>query len=564
MAGKDATRRAIITIGLDDRALARDLDAATRRVRKAGGEMDRTGRRVGSGAAGAGKGKGKGFGFGAAAGIGMKAFDSVTGLVTGVVGELYDFEKALVRTQIASGKSSAEMARTRASILAISRATGIAAGEILNGAQAYIDLTGDVAGAESAMTSFARIAQASGASVSDVATATAALKESMKLDSRDIEAAFSGLIQQGKAGAVSLRDLAGELSAVAPRFAKFGGSGLLGIADLGAALQIVRKGFGSASEAATGLEALMGALSLNADKFAAANVRIFKTGRDGKKEFRGFVDIIDSIARSRLAKDPTALTKAWGSKEAAQAFDMLVANRKELEKIYAAGQDAGAVQRDLSTYLGSAAGRMEASMNRMKVAIAEAMTPERIEKFARAAESVASAIEKIASIDFFGAIDTKALLDKAREEQGQSFATKLTHDRTGGPLSRNEAMEQIQAAARGEVPGTSWAGRREWKDVDPSVRRRAAEVAAKQMGLSPTGEEFLPAGRDPWNQVPKATGPARSPAEVKAFVDELSRGLQRAVTEGLAAAKIELKTDSNTTARTVANAPINRQPARGR
>lgn len=584
MADKSATRRAIVMIGLDDRALARDLDGATRRVRKTGDDIDRIGRRVGKGAAGAGKAKGKGggFGFGAAAGAGMGAFQSITGMVTGVVGEIYDFEKALVRTQIAAGKSSKEIAQMRAMILRISKDTGVAAGEILGGGQAYIDLTGDVAGAEASMSAFARIAQASGAKVSDVATATAALKESMGLDSKDIEAAFSGLIMQGKAGAVSLADLAGQLSAVAPRFAKFGGSGLLGIADLGAALQIARKGFGSASEAATGLEAMMGALSLNAGKFEASGVKIFKTGKDGKKTFRGFVEIVDSIGRSRLVKDPTALTKAWGSKEAAQAFDMLVANRQELEKIYQAGQDAGAVQRDLGTYLQSSAGKMEASMNRMKVAVAEAMTPERIEKFARAMEKAAGAVEWVADkLDYLDP-DTSPLRGKLRYIGADKFDDNNAADvESAAQMGRN-------IIASGELPGHIEGGKYvkgpKIADLNDAQRKEMADRAAiNASDASQQGEymdeamyreierglRMLRPEQDPWNT--RTYGPTQkphSPEEVKATVDEWSRKLAEvlgaAVADGMSRAKVELKTDSNTTAKTVANAPANRNPPRGR
>jgi TP901 family phage tail tape measure protein len=536
-----STRRAMITIGLDDRELERDLAAARRKVRKGADDMNKPGRRD--------KG-GKGFGFGAAAGVGIGVVDRVGDFISGTVDDLLVFENGLSRLQIASGKSNAEMAALRSSILDVSKATGIAAGDILVGNQTYIDLTGDVAGAEAAMSSFARIAQASGASVSDIATATAALKESMGLDPRDIEAAFSGLIQQGKAGAVSLKDLAGELSAVAPRFAKFGGSGLLGIADLGAALQVARKGFGSAGEAATGLEALMGALSMNAAKFEKANVKIFTKGKDGKKTFRGFVDIIDQIGKSKLVKDPTALAKAFGSKEAAQAFDMLSANRQELEKIYSAGLDAGAVQRDLDTRLAGPAGKIAIAMNAAKISVAEAFTPERIEKFAEALGKSAEWFAKI--VGYADRLSDFIVDDPFEGETAAKFAsTGLTHTESGDQRSRADAQKLIQKAARGEEVDSFNMNAAQ----TPELRKRAAAIAASELGLMSDGSE------DPWNRT--GSGPVASEASSKAFVEQLGKRLELAIAKGMAnAPPTTLKTESNTIAKTVNNAPANRQPKR--
>ena len=373
--------KALIEIGASTADLDRDLAAARKKWRTFQKDVSKLGGKALGGA--------KALGSSLLGGLGIQAAGGLVGMVSGV----FDLERGLVRFQIAAGKSNAEMAEMRKQILDVSKETGVSSDEVLAGAQTYVDLTGDVKGATHAMRIFARIAQASGSSVSDVSTAAAALQQSMQLDPEDIEKVFSGLISQGKAGAVSLKDFAAELSSLAPRFAKFGGSGLMGIADLGSAFQVVRQGFGSASEAATGLEAIMGALSLNADKFTRAGVKIFNVSKDGKKTFRGFVDIIDSIGHSKLMRDPQALQKAMGSKEAAQAFDMLTKNRDLLEQLYQEGLKTDTVQQDLNTYMQSSAGKVDAAWQKVKASLAEAFTPEKI-------EALANALSKAA--DYFG------------------------------------------------------------------------------------------------------------------------------------------------------------------
>lgn len=337
--------------------------------------------------------------------------------------DVREFERNLIRLRIATGQTPEQMNEMRTSMRKLSVETGIASSEILAATTNYVDLTGDVAGAQTAMRTFARVAQASGASMSDVSGAAAALGDALQIKPEELEATFSGLINQGKAGAVTLKDFAGELSSLAPKFAKFKGAmGAEGALQLGAAFQVARKGFGSASEAATGLEALMGALSSNAKNFEKAGVKIFDV-KKGRKEFRDLHGIITAIGRSKLANDPTALTKAFGSKEAQAAFDQLNRLAPLYDQIVAAGGDAGVVQRDLTTFLESDAGRIEATFNRVKESLAEAFTPERITKFAEALEQAADVLGKIV-----GFVDELTSLpdieDAVMGNHNKSFAVK--------------------------------------------------------------------------------------------------------------------------------------------
>lgn len=521
-------KKAAATIGIkaDSKALDADLASAKKKLRGFAGVVDKIN-----------GGKKMGKVWGGAKGAVVNAVGGATAMASSAFVDaavsVIDFERNLTRLQIAAGKSTADMDKIRASIYEVSRATGISTAAVLEGTQTYVDLTGDVDGATAAMSAFARISQASGASVSDVATATAALKESMQLDPKDIEAAFSGLIMQGKAGAVSLKDFAGELSRLAPQFAAFGGSGLKGIADLGASLQVIRKGFGSADQAAVGMQNLMTSLTMNAKKFSAAGVKIFKVGKGGKKEFRGWLDIIDQIDHSKLANSPDLLAQAFGSSEASRAFNMLRANRGELEKIYEVGLDVNAVERDRATFMASNAGRIEIAMNNMKLAIAEAMTPERIEAFVNGleraakfaggiADSIGSFMENVSgkagetdnpyyyeNAPAMGPMRDKfaqgkrsdmkyaATLYGPKSEAGQKFAEAEQYNDASSKISRaGSRSEQIKAAIaakagnyEGLVPGitgsgsggTAAAGQDWMKRLTPSAdEERKARAALEQ------------------------------------------------------------------------------------
>ncbi|MGE0551364.1 MAG: phage tail tape measure protein, partial [Kofleriaceae bacterium] len=260
-----------------------------------------------------------------------------------------DFDRQLVDLQIATGKTRGEMSAIADAARAVSSAVGLSSAEVLAGAQRYVAITGDVDGATTAMSSFARIARAAGAPVEDVSKAAAALRDNLNLDPSQFEAAFGGLIAQGKAGSVEVKDLAAELASLAPQFAQFKGAGGLGsVGELGAAFQIAKKGFGDANTAATGLKSMMTALTQNADRFAKAGIRVYdKDPKTGVKTLRNFSEIWADINKSKLVNDPTALGKAFGREEATRTFRMFQQYPALFEQLIAAGKEFGTVQQDL-------------------------------------------------------------------------------------------------------------------------------------------------------------------------------------------------------------------------
>ena len=201
------------------------------------------------------------------------------------------------------------------------------------------------------------------------------------------------MLTQGKEGAVELRELAGLLPSLAPSFTQFGKSGAEGLAELGAALQVIRGGFGSGSEAATGLNALMTALSRKADKFKEAGVELFeKDPETGAKKFRQFSKIIEDIGKSKLMNDPTALTDAFGSSEARRAFVELASNAGLFRDLFAKGLSSNAVNDDFVDYMESTSGRIEKAWQRLQNTLARELTPARVETLVSAFETLGRSV----------------------------------------------------------------------------------------------------------------------------------------------------------------------------
>lgn len=390
------------------------------------------------------------FGIGGKKGIGdmigvaggnlmASGVQKVTSVLEDSAKSAFTYQEKLTRLQILANDTPASMEAFSGSVKNASEITGKSKEEILDAASAYVALTGDMNVARASTLTWAKVAQATNSTVSDISQTAAAMSQNMKIGPEEMEAVFSSLNVQGKLGAIELKDLASHLSTIAPQWAMFGsGTGVKGVRDLGAALQIVKRGFGGdAGETVTGLQGLLTALVKNAARFEGAGVKgLFHTDKNGKKELNDVFSIVSAIGNSKLMKDPTALEKAFGRVEAYRAFIQLHENREELQKMSDAGQDAGSIQRDLDTYMQSAAGRTAKAMEHLKNTIAEAFTPERIEKFAAVLEKVTDGLATTfgAFEHFFGG-PTK---EQGAGEAARDFVAQANPE-TGESAESNDA-----------------------------------------------------------------------------------------------------------------------------
>lgn len=291
--------------------------------------------------------------------VGNKLIEGVRGQLAGLIAisgalaagkESLDFSKGLTDLDIASQGAVGSVDEFRGKILEVSDVTGVAKEELLRGASAFVALTGDGKAANAALETFGKVAAATGANMDDVSGAAAAMTQNLKVDAADYEKAFSILIKGGKAGAVELKDLSGHLASLSPLAAQFAqGTGVEGLAKLGAAFQIARRGFGSAAETATGLKALMGSIVQNAARFEKAGIKVFdKDAATGAKTLKSIDDIMTSIGESKLVDDPSKLVAAFGSSEAYATFLQLSKTRGEWEQMTQATLSANDVAEDFA------------------------------------------------------------------------------------------------------------------------------------------------------------------------------------------------------------------------
>lgn len=333
-----------------------------------------------------------------------RSFSKATGVlktaagIGGIVGfasigkDVLDFETKLKRLEIQAGKSKLNLGKFRDSIGQVSDSTGQSRQGLLDAAAKFVSLTGDAETAQNALDLFGRISTGTGSSLEDVAAAAASLTNNLGIKSvTDMERAFAGMAAQGDKGAIEVKELATLLPGLADPFQQFAAKGPEALAKLGANLQVVRQGFGSGAEAATGLQALMTKIQKNARKFKG--VEIFTTDAGGTKRLRDFNDIVRDIGNSKLAKNPEKLIRALGSVEAFKAFTQLNKGRDAVQGFVDAASDGSVIMKKFADFSNSDAGKIKKSWERVKNTLARTLTPERIAKFATAMERLAEVVQ---------------------------------------------------------------------------------------------------------------------------------------------------------------------------
>lgn len=142
-------------------------------------------------------------------------------------------------------------------ILRTSKASNQSAEDVQRG-MGFLIAAGQSAGeARRTIGSISMTATATGADMEDLAKSAFTLSDALKIKPEGIGDALDALAVAGKRGNFELRDMAKALPSVGAKFVALKMSGNEAAATLGAALQIARKGAGSADEAANNMENFM-------------------------------------------------------------------------------------------------------------------------------------------------------------------------------------------------------------------------------------------------------------------------------------------------------------------
>lgn len=187
-------------------------------------------------------------------------------------------------------------------------------GEITNAIEKIVEKTGDLDLAQSNLRNIALAIQATGAGGQDIGAMIADMQEKFGLRSKDeFLAVLDTLVLQGKAGAFTLENLATQGERVTAAYAAMGRTGPTAAREMGALLQLAKKGTGGPEQAATAFERLLSELKSKSADLGKKGIQVWDPEqlKLGKKIARSVPDILKEIMRATKG-DPEKLTKVFG------------------------------------------------------------------------------------------------------------------------------------------------------------------------------------------------------------------------------------------------------------
>lgn len=167
----------------------------------------------------------------------------------------------------------------------------------------------------------AKAATATRASMDDLGSVVIALRDNLQIGEDGFEGALNMLAYAGKRGQFEIRDMAKWLPTLTPSFAAMGVTGKEAVAEIGAALQIARKGAGSNDEAANNFRNFLQKLFSQDTKkdFEKAGIDIEKSLKNlrekGLTPVQGMLEVITQYMGKKNPEAASQFQKAMGLKD---------------------------------------------------------------------------------------------------------------------------------------------------------------------------------------------------------------------------------------------------------
>lgn len=219
------------------------------------------------------------------------------------------------------------------------------------------------------------------ASTEDLANAAWAAVDNLKVPTDQVMAAIDAMAVSGKEGAFELRDMAQYFPALGASYQRFGQKGVSAVADLAAALQVVRKGTGDSATAFTNLQNVMQKIYAPATRknFKKLGINLEKEMKKSLKKGMTPIEAIAEITNKALKGDLSKLGNLFEDAQVQAGLTSIIQNMEEYRRIRAeAMKSSGTTEADYERRIKTAAGatlRWSAAIENLKLAIGTALLP---------------------------------------------------------------------------------------------------------------------------------------------------------------------------------------------
>ncbi len=339
-------------------------------------------------------------GVSALVGLGRSAFSTGATLVGGAVRESMETQGIANRVSVnarMNGQEGADPTTLRKEFEHTAMATGQNAADVGRAAQAYVDLTGDLASARRSLETFGTVATATGATVEDVATAAASIGKNFDVKSMaDMQKVMATLVFQGKGGAVTMRDLASQMQKLASAGAAYNmGKGPEAVSTLGGLLQVARTGTRSPQQAGTAVENIFAGLTAHQKNLKAAGISLYDKQGGKRNIYEVLAETVSKVGGTDMGKKSSELLKIFG-KQGSRGINPLMAAYQDatqglhgkeaqqagyeaikaaLESARNAAADYAEVQKDAASVQEQASSKLSVAWETLKSAVGDRLMP---------------------------------------------------------------------------------------------------------------------------------------------------------------------------------------------
>lgn len=226
-----------------------------------------------------------------------------------------------------------------------------------------------------------RAATAYNAEVSDLSQAGYTALDNLKVPANQFAGALDAMAQAGKEGAFELKDMAKYFPKLGAGYQALGQTGVPAVADLSAALQIVRKGTGDSASAATNLSNILQKINspLTRKNFAKMGVNLTKEMKRAAKAGMTPIEAIAALTNKVLKGDLSRLGDLFNDAQVQEGLRPLIQNIEEYRRIRKEALAAqGVVEQDYQRRLktgASAIQRFRIALEGINLAIGAALLP---------------------------------------------------------------------------------------------------------------------------------------------------------------------------------------------
>jgi TP901 family phage tail tape measure protein len=429
-----------------------------------------------------------------------------------------DADMALTRIGITAEASQGQVDGLRKSLRELAYATGKPFDEVTAGLDNIVASGQSLGDAMKVLPAVTKTAQASGASISDIANTAVALQQSLDIKPENLQSAFDILNTAGKSGKFELKDLARHMASIGPAAKAAGFTGEQGLKKLAAMMETIRAGSGSSEEAADSMTNILQKMESTetAAKFEKLGVDLPKGMAKARKEGRNLVEAFIDLAKVATKGDLSKLPQLIGDLQFARGTRALMSYGDVYEDVL----------RKVNSSRGSTMGDLDRVLQRPKVAIDKLS-----ESWDRLKESAGAAIASMGAgggLNKLSSIfeETSDYYSKSEAERAR-FQSEKQRRSVIDPQVR-ELKQKIETEERAEREKTSpsWLDRlRGKKELEPIEERLNTPLLQDLRSRL----FALEASRNV--EMPSPEKPLMSDPEVKAVLDEIERKKLDAVIE---------------------------------